>query len=379
MSTVAILSFGRDAGALLASRPFSSPAGCRMMAAVGGPSIERDTQDEQLLAFALRLRRRHRRSAVLHAALRVVLAVAVPAVLVAWLLPAVRWPLALAVLALTAWSALAAAWRARRIADTALLRVGDAEAIDDPRGLAELGDELATWLEGRGAVATPMRAWLAQDVRAKLPALSPSAVAALGRRRLGGLLWVVPIALLLLLAWFLTNLLSPPWPGALGGRQNRPDASSGDGGNGAGGQGGGQGQSDRPQDPDDKPRDQPARNDPQQPPPPPPQANEPEPPKPEPPAPMLELPSQQRFIVPEFFGDGPTRRARMHAAEVEQGAPAGASPTARSGQTPPSELPPPTPEQFARAAEAALAARHVPPAEQAMVRRFFAALQKAAK
>lgn len=348
-----------------------------MMGAVGEPSSEHDTPDAQLLAFARRLRQRHGRAAAIDAALRTLLGLAVPALVAAWLLPVARLPLALGLATLASLGALFAAVRARAVADTALLRLRDGEAVADPRALAELGDELATWLEGHRTTRGPMLAWLAHDVRAKLPALPAATVAALGRRRLGGLAWIVPLVLLLLIAWFLTNLLSPPWAGVLGGRQDRPDPSSGDGGNGAGGRGEGDGQAGAGPAPSPNPR--PEAREPQPPPPPPPAERPSEPTPPEPPAPLLELPSQQHFVVPEFIGDGPTRRARMHAAEVEQGAPTGAAAAARGGEGPPAELPPPSPEQFARAAEVALAARHVPPAEQPMVRRFFEALQKAAK
>lgn len=341
---------------------------------MGEPSNEANPGEADLVAFAQRLRHQHVRGAVVDAVLRVVLALALPCLLTAWLLPASRLPIGVAVGGLAALLGGAAALRARRVADASLLRVADVDVGDDPRLLAELGDELATWLEARPQAAAPMRRWLAQDVRRRLPALPTTTVAAIGRRRLGGLAWIVPIVLLLLIAWFLANLLSPPWPGAVGGRQDHPAPGSGDGGGGADGRGGGAGRSDQQPASEKPPSEKPDRRDP-----PPPQANEAPTPKPEPPAPLLELPPQERFVVPEFLGDGPTRRARMHAAEVEEGAPAGAAAAQRAGEAPQAEVPPPLPEQFARAAEAAVASRHVPPAEQPMVRRFFDALQKAAK
>ncbi len=333
---------------------------------------ERIAMGDDLLAFARRVRRRHVRAAVGQAGLRVLLTLAVPCILVAWLVTSWRTPIALGLLTWTLVAAGLAAWRASRMADAALLRLPDDEAIEDPVALAELGDELATWLEGRRLAGSSMHAWLAQDVRKKLPRLESIAVTAAGRRSVGGALWLLPMALLLLLAWWLTNLLSPPWPGVLGGRTTEPNPSRG--------QGPGDGSTDQPTAANQPPSSSTPkpRPEPRTPPPPPPPTPQNEPVRPEAPAPVLELPSQQHFVVPEFVGDGPTRRARMHAAEIEQGAPAGSS-TASTSERSPLPIAPPSQEQFARAAEAALASRHVPLPEQAIVRSYFDALQKAAK
>lgn len=95
---------------------------------------------------------------------------------------------------------------------------------------------------------------------------------------------------------------------------------------------------------------------------------------------MLELPEQQRFVVPEFVGDGPTRRARMHAAQLERDGGARPPSAGTEGGNGDSEAPPPiTKERFERAAEAAQRARHVPDEERAMVRRFFELLRERAK
>jgi hypothetical protein len=105
-----------------------------------------------------------------------------------------------------------------------------------------------------------------------------------------------------------------------------------------------------------------------------------EPPEPEPPAPLLELPEQRRFVVPDFIGDGPTRKARVRAAEIEREGGAGRhAPPAqqRGGDQPSPTAPEPAAESFERAAEAALQSRHVPPAERPMVRRFFERLREA--
>jgi hypothetical protein len=354
-----------------------------MMPAVGEQSDEREDRGQReqseacagdLAAFAGRLRRQHLRGAVLDAVLRVVLGVGVPALALAWFVASWRLPIAALVGALATASAARAALRARCTANAVLLRVADADAVDDPRLLAEIGDELATWLEADGRAAAPMRAWLARDVRGKLPALAPSTVNAVGRRRLGALAWIVPLLVLLLIAWFLTNLLSPPWPGVLGGRANRPDTTSGSGGSGSGGSGRGEGRSEH----DGKQPPSPKKPKPQPVPPPPSAANNEQPKPEEPPAPLLPLPDLKRFVVPDFIGDGPTRRARMNAAEIEQGAPESAS-TQRTGDAPAEAPPPPQAQQFARAAERALASRHVPTAEQPMVRRYFSALQQAGK
>jgi hypothetical protein len=329
-----------------------------------------------LAAFAARLRARHVRAAALDGALRALLAIAVPAVLLAWLVPGSRVPLALLAAVLACAAAVTAAFRARRVAANALLRPAagaDGSDAGDPVRLRELEDELATWLERRPA--SPMRSWLTADVRTRLVLVTPATQHAIARRRLGRLAWVVPIVLLLLLAWFLIDLLSPPWPGALGGREGSGGASDGTGD--GEGQGDGRGGS-RPD-----PRDREGDSPPDVPPPPPPvAAPTPEPPPTPPeagePPPLLELPTQQHFVVPEFVGDGPTRRAKMHAAEVEAPPPGAAPP--RTGTAPAGEpLPVPPAEQFRRAEERAVAARHVPPAEQGIVRRYFETLRQAAK
>lgn len=337
---------------------------------------------EDLAAYAAGLRRRRVRAAARDGALRAVLALAVPGVALAWALPVARLPLALVIAAIAGASAIAAAWRAGRVADAGLLVAGDGDddalAGASPQLLAEVGDELATWLERRGKAARGMTAWLEADVRAKLPRLPSRAVAAVGRRRLGGLLWAVPLALLLLLAWFVADLLAPPWQGVLGG--NGAGASSGAGG--AGGKGsGGQGEADGAEQPQPRDAAPSPRPDGAAPPPPPPAAND-QPESDAPPAepaPLLELPPQQRFVVPDFVGDGPTRRARMRAVEVEQGAPAAPTPRGASPEELSQQLPPPRPETFVRAAEQAQAARHVPPAERPFVRRYFDKLQQAGK
>src|SRR5690606_20615740 len=139
-----------------------------------------DGPTARLVAFATRLRRRHVRAAAEGAALRVVLALAVPAIAAAWLLPAQRTPIALAFAGSMAAPAGLAARRGRGTA-AARLRRGDDGAV------AAVGDGLATFLGHRGRPRSdpPMPAWLGGDVERRLPALAPRALATAGRRRLG--------------------------------------------------------------------------------------------------------------------------------------------------------------------------------------------------
>lgn len=339
--------------------------------------LDAASPDGRLLAFAAHLRRLHVRRAALGAMGRSLLLVAGPAIVVAWLVPEVLWPVVTALASLALATALLAGLRTLGVTDAALLRSG---AVS-PDGLDVLGDELATWLEchRRARADVPMARWLGEDVAAKLPALTP-VVAHIGRRGLGRRRWLVPVVILLLLAWLLTEWLAPPWPGVLGGRPSvdGPPAPGGAGSSGAGSGGAvpapGTNEEAEPRDPAQKPRDE--KPPPQ---PPPPQRTEtPDPVQPEPPAPLLDLPAQQRFIVPEFVGDGPTRRVRMHAAELERAgatAPGASGASGASGAQPP----PRSREEFERAAEAAQRSRHVPAEERPMVRRYFELLRQAAK
>ncbi|HEX6810920.1 MAG TPA: hypothetical protein VF384_04780 [Planctomycetota bacterium] len=336
----------------------------------------------RLLAFAAHLRRLHVRRAVLGAALRSLLLVAGPGIVVAWLVPEVRWIVVLALAATTLAGALLAGLRTWGVTDAALLRMTD-DALPDQPGVDVLSDELATWLEchRRARADVPMARWLGEDVAAKLPALPRDVIAHVGRSGLGRRRWLLPVVILLLLAWWLCEWLAPPWAGVLGGRATIDVPSAGGSGPGPGSGAGGApspGGDAEPQ-PGDQPVEPPPRPSPPAVPPPSPSPDQkPEPVEPEQPAPLLDLPAQQRFIVPEFVGDGPTRRVRMHAAELERAgqAPQGTSSTSGAGGT----LPPPASlEQFERAAEAALRSRHVPAEERPMVRRFFELLRQAAK
>lgn len=339
-----------------------------MMGGVTVSAVE-PAEAPQLLAFARRVRWLLVRRAALDAGKLTALVLGVPLLALAWLLPQWWLPLAAAALLLIAIRASLAGAVVRARADHRLLAGLAGDDVASRATFTRLGDELATWLEVRGqARGGAMVDWLARDVAQQLPDLLP-VVGRAARRPLGRWLWLLPLLVLLLLAWLLSAWLSPPWRGVLGGGLGPPPPAQGAMGDQPAPGGGAAGR--RPDDPQQAPRSQAT------PPTTPPPAEEPDSAPeaiPEPPAPLLDLPSQQQFLIPEFIGDGPTTRVRMHAAEVEQGAPNGA--TGRSdGATEPPSVPPA--QRFERAAEQALQSRHVPPAEQAMVRRFFEALREA--
>lgn len=326
----------------------------------------------RLVSFAKRVRSLRVRRAAWRAFAQAGLVLACPALVCMWWLPSLRLP------TLLVWGSGALLWVLRcalverRVANAALLRGGDAQ-------LDVLGDELATWLEWqpRGANAG-MVDWLGRAVDAELPHVPGALLQNVGRRPFGRARWLVPLVVLLLLAWWFwdrfpgvrgTTVPPPPPP---------PPPASGS----SSGQGGG-----APEPSPGVPENQspsPAPGPRNAPPPPPPPPSPPQPkddpaPPPEPPAPLLDLPAQRSFVVPDHIDDGPVRRMRMHAAEVPDGPGNAASPSsaAPGGEAP--TTPPPPREQFERAAEAAQRARHVPAEEQPMVRRFFDLLQKAAR
>ncbi len=434
--------------------------------------------DADLARFAQGLRRRHVRSACLGAVAATFAVVVLPGMLLWWVWPNAVWAVLTVAAGLVLLRVVSAAQVARRVHPHALFAGAGATGLD-AAVIAEVGDELATWLEPRPATAAAMRSWLAHDVRQKLPTLPKASVRDAGRSRRPRVLWLLPLAALLLLCCWLTDLLSPPWRGVLGGRASVPEAQSaatladrllaevravhddplrgpaalqrlhdGDalvptltlataadgalvapdhaasgnvqkgeqwawarqiaveritdpGASGvlvtvrvfgrdaegnfverartfelfpepSGDQGNGDNSASSQAPPQPKPRQEPQPT-----PQPPPQDDtpQPEPETPQPRPPLLDLPMARQFLLPEFVADGPVRRARMHAAEVPD---AGAGSVASgSGQTAVTQPPPPQPEQFERAAEAALRARHVPAAERAIVRSFFDALREA--
>jgi hypothetical protein len=330
------------------------------------------TDEAALLAFERSLRWRHARGRGAAAALRLMLAFVVPVALAAWLLPGHRSWLLAGLLVATAGAALFGGLAGHRTATAALLR-WEGVAIAGGGDFDLLSDELTTWLELHRARQRPaLLPWLSRDVAARLPSLASEPLRQIGRGRLRRWLWLLPLLFVAVLAWLFCEWFAPPWSGLLGGRPTEPPPAA------------------KPEPlPEPQPEpvaggsdiEQPQRRQPrgERPPAPPPGNDEQTPPPPPDgaPPPLLDLPAQQRFLLPEFEQDGPTRRVRMHAAATEQGA---ASASAPSGSSLADPSPPPSPlQQFERAEEQALQSRHVPEHERAMVRRFFQALREAAK
>lgn len=354
-------------------------------AAVRGPALRR---------FVRRLRLRQVAAHALGTTLRWGLLLSLPWVAVAWLVPWWRaqvTTLVLVVLALLCGAAaLRAWWRTRRI-----VRALGRRLVSGDGRVQLVQDELLTWFEfdrraHRDAAfdvrQRAMLEWLERDLHGRLQPEVSRAMAVAMRPRLGRWRWLVPVLLLLLLAWWIAALFAPTWPGLLGGRRDQQTS-------GAGGE---------PQDqPGPRPGDQPGGDLPEPGDTQPDESGTPEAPpdRPEPgsaanpridesgglesPAPvevppLLELDSDRRFVLPDFIGDGPTRRARMHAAELEQRA-GGAPPPDRpagTAATPDTATPPPI--DFDRAAERAQRARNVPPAEREIVQRYFESLRRRA-
>jgi hypothetical protein len=250
-----------------------------------------------------------------------------------------------------------------------------------------LVDGLRTWEERRARAVDgdAMTTWLAEDLESALDELpgegrlpSGAASSARGERARGVRLRILGVlALILLLSLWGLSLLHLTVPGfqqptiqapAIG--QIRADGSTADG---------------RPVPlpatvgsdeqatvapvPQSDGSDVAAGNEP------PPAADPPAPPvDQQPPAPFLDLPEDLQAIVPDFVGDGPTRRELAWRALVDPGR----APTVRSaGSADKAESAPESPEErYRRATEAALQSRHVPPQERSIVRRFFEQLQR---
>lgn len=315
----------------------------------------------------------------------------VPLVAVAWLAPTLRWS-ALSVyggaLLVVAVFAVARAWWQSRAALVAL-RASLAGSGD---GVGALRDELLTWLEldgdrapaQLGAARAGMLRWLEQDVHQRLSPHRRQAERHVGRLRLGRWRWLAPVVLALLLAWWIGSWWQPPWSGAVGGREDlSASADKAGGGGGAPEQEPGAGGDEDPQQRPDRQQDGEQERefsaalvlkaddgDEGE------QDDEAEPP------PLVEAPDDRRFVLPDYIGDGPTRRQLMHVAELEQPQAGGAASPQRApqggGQGAPTS-PPPAAAEFERAAERAQRSRHVPDAERAIVRRFFDELQKRGK
>lgn len=355
-----------------------------MIGAVHGASIAATatSSGSALRRFAQGVRWRHVLGRSCGSGLRVGLLLAVPMIMVAWLVPSAASAMlmigAAVVLIAMAITAVRSWWYSRTLASAVLFSLKNSG--DD---IATLHDELLTWLEfdaqrhDDGGQRQSMLSWLEQDAEQRLLPHRRRALALVARPQLGRWRILLPIVLLLLITWLLAVWLAPPWGGAIGGRPDEPQASGQGGSDGAGGSGGANASSPLPQPTpgtqakQDAPKDQVDEQSPdvQIPPE---QLGSSQPDDPSDVPPLIDLPGDQNFVVPDFIGDGPTRRARMHAAELEEQAGGGASaaesrPTDSSGQDPNK----PSMPDFERAAEAAQRSRHVPPVERAMVRRFF--------
>lgn len=332
-----------------------------------------------LRRFAASLRWWRAAGSALSAAFRWGLLLALPLVACAWASPdaAVYASILVAVLlgVVALLTGLASWWRSRR-------RPANWRA--DGAGGA-FHDELLTWLEldrrGASAVRAGMFGWLEREVHARLQPHRRDAARAAARLHLGRWRWLcVPLAMLLL-AWLLSGWFVPPWQGAVGGGESRPSGASSGVGEVAVGAVGvrvepaapAPSEDDRPDAPDAPASlDAPPADDGQAPP-----ADESEDPPP-----LLDLPDDRRFVLPDYIGDGPTRRARMHVAELAQPGPVGAPARAARSRGDAFRARPEAPVdavEFDRALEKAQRSRHVPAAERAIVRRFFESLQRQGK
>jgi hypothetical protein len=309
-----------------------------------------------LRRFVRRANLRYRRAAFVHAALRTGLPGACGVVLLLW------------------WSLAASLWCAAAVAVAVLIDVAATASLLRRRGHAALAgiggrafaDELRTWVErdAVGAAGSAMASWLADDLANAID-VAPARSLRPPRRAITWLRYFVPILVVLLLAHWLLPDLSVPTPGLLGGG-HRPQGGQGPGG-GSDEQGRSGGAPEKPGSAPPLPKPPPTP-DPEPPPPPPPAV----------PAPMLDLPSLPTAVVPQFIGDGASRRALAQVALLPAGGNGSASDAQRGGDAVAAPSPPPA-VQFAAAAERALQSRHVPPEEQAVVKRYFALLKQESK
>jgi hypothetical protein len=225
---------------------------------------------------------------------------------------------------------------------------------------ASAGDALLTYWPQRAAPADGMLGWLVRDLAARLHARPVPSARRRATRTARRLLALLPLLLvLLLLCWLLplglgegsrAGLGGAPAPGA---QQDRP------------GRGAQAGNEDAPgAEPTLAPAPAPATP-PQEPQPDGGEAGEPEPARP------VQLPVREEFVVPSFVGAGESRLAKARTAEEEVSL-APAPPVSPQGVGAPPPVPPE--QEFARAAERAAHARHVPAAERPIVQRYFKAL-----
>ncbi len=282
--------------------------------------------------------------------------VAVFLVAAAW--PSVGAPIVVIAIATIAGDAVMIACRERRRLRLALLEAGA-----EGRGLADM---LLAWNEAMesGRSQTKMGAWLADYLGREFASLPVGVERSWVRKGIGAVRYLVPVAVAMLLFWWLRPDVAMPWFGLGGGAVEQ--AQNGGQGNGAGEASLGNGQPvphpGEPPTSSPPPSQQPDR---------PPEGPVPQQPSP---APFLDVPPSAQIVVPEFTRDGPTRRAMAHQAMVgvEQGGGAAASRRA-SGGAGDQELATPQAarERFLRAAEKALQSRRVPERDRAIVKSFF--------
>ncbi|MEQ1633447.1 MAG: hypothetical protein ABL997_13805 [Planctomycetota bacterium] len=239
-----------------------------------------------------------------------------------------------------------------------------------------IGDLLLAWdeVERRGADGSSMAQWLRSDLAAVVAALPKHTEARWLAPRLGSVRYAVPLAVALLLLYWLRPQFDLPIFGLAGAPPPPPPVASrpSDGNSPTAND------SSEPQPGEDPPREEAPTKEPS----PPPAPEQGPPPEPEAPAPFLDLPAKAEVVVPEFTRDGPTRKALAERALTgggEGGTALPPPPTSSSGGDGSRRAPPLDREEFRRAEERALQSRRVPERERAMVRTFFRLLQEDGK
>ncbi len=237
-----------------------------------------------------------------------------------------------------------------------------------------LRDRLRTYLGLTTAAPPAFAAWLSRDLAGEIARLPPDTHRRFARIELGWLRYLVPVVVLLFLLQMFAPILPPNTPS--------PDGPSAGGSAGDGDGEGPSGGSDDTPDSGDTPS--PSNSPPSEPPPEPPPPDTAEPPPESPPRqdpaegaqkPLLELPVVDEFVVPEFVGDGASRKELARVAE--RGAPPPSAPApARPSAGRPDRPPDPAAPEFARREEEALRARTVLPVERPFVQRYFDLLHR---
>ena len=322
------------------------------------------TARQRIHAFLRTLSRRHRAFGVAHALAPHALVWALGLVIVDLVLP--RW----------FWASVGAAALVLALAALRAVRRSRARVAATDREL-RLQDRLLTYLGlGEREHATAMADWLERDLDDRLRSVPPQRAAGVGWRPLGPVRYLIPILIVILLVRLFAPALPPIKP--RGPQANAPNSGAppqpDDGDR--------EDQDQQPDNEDSQPDEQPA---PQDQPPPPGQGPVPPPAPPEgedsegrPPRPLIDgLEEEQAFVVPDFIGDGESRRSKAHVAVIPQGSGGGADKTAggAAGGRDRDE-----PERdFEKARERALHARRVPEHERPFVKRYFEALVRREK